>query len=306
MIVKRTDQRNTSDRSSAHAALNSNISERVFETHKYEGRFGKIRDEGNTLAMKKLMPESLLHYRFRGTTLPYEELLTALKNISIDKVTTHAAPAVKKIDTSAPMDIGMAAGTDGEETFEEGYGKASELAVQAVSEGTGGKGGWNGGKSPSWSVQKYFSSGKVEKGANRAKKGRRKVAKATPQFAGAVGNLSTSRRKGRSWNRSLNAVEEDRGDISEEEHEDDDELHAWCLLKESDEESAHESLVSVDNKSCAAPRKVIEGKDIWVNIRATTDTGAAGHVMPAKMFPRVKLKDLGEETIPIMKECTDA
>ena len=43
------------------------------------------------------------------------------------------------------------------------------------------------------------------------------------------------------------------------------------------------------NISCASPRKVIEVKDNWVNIRATMDTGAAGHVMPAEMFPRVKL-----------------
>ena len=36
-------------------------------------------------------------------------------------------------------------------------------------------------------------------------------------------------------------------------------------------------------------RKVNEVKDNWVNIRATTDTAAAGHVMPAEMFPRVKV-----------------
>ena len=42
-------------------------------------------------------------------------------------------------------------------------------------------------------------------------------------------------------------------------------------------------------KTCASPRKVIEVKDNWVNIRATMDTRAAGHVMPAEMFPRVKL-----------------
>ena len=89
------------------------------------------------------MPESLLNYRFRGTTLPHEELLIALENIVIDKVTTHSTSKVKKIDTSAPMEIGMAAGTEGEETFEEGYRKTSERAVH---EGTGAKGGWNGGK----------------------------------------------------------------------------------------------------------------------------------------------------------------
>ena len=65
----------------------------------------------------------------------------------------------------------MAAGTDSEETFEDGHGTASELAVQAVYKGTGGRGGWSGGKGPSWSAQTYFNSGKGEKGANRAKKG---------------------------------------------------------------------------------------------------------------------------------------
>ena len=136
MIVRRHDQKNTSDRSSANAALISNISERdrakdegpfdgilrnfINEMNKYEGRFGKIRDEEQTPAAKQLMLESLLNYRFRGTTLPYEELLIAL---TVDKVTTQSASKVKKVDTSAPMEFAMAAGTDGEETFEEGYGK---------------------------------------------------------------------------------------------------------------------------------------------------------------------------------------
>ena len=50
---------------------------------------------------------------------------------------------MKNIDTSAPLEIGMAAGIDGEEAFEEGCGKASALAVQAVYKGTGAKGGRN-------------------------------------------------------------------------------------------------------------------------------------------------------------------
>ena len=178
MIVRRYDQRNTSDRSSTYAALISNISEQLDdilrnftnETNKDEGRFGKIRDEEKILAVKKLVPESLLNCRFRGTTLPSDESLIALENIIIDKVTTHSAK-VKRIDTSAPVEIGMAAGTDGEETFEEGHGKASEIAVQAMYKGTGAKGGWSGGNGTSWSVQKHFNSGKGEKGANRAGKG---------------------------------------------------------------------------------------------------------------------------------------
>ena len=68
MIVRRYDARNTSDRSSTYAALISNISERhrakdveqfddilrnfINETHKYEGRFGKTRDEEKILAVK--------------------------------------------------------------------------------------------------------------------------------------------------------------------------------------------------------------------------------------------------------------
>ena len=76
--------------------------------------------------------------------------------------------------------------------------------------------------------------------------------------------------------RSLNAVDEDKGDISEAEREDEHELHAWCLLEESENEQwqeviskksklklkelAHESLLSVENNSCASPRKVIAPK----------------------------------------------
>ena len=67
-------------------------------------------------------------------------------------------------------------------------------------------------------------------------------------------------------------------------------LHAWCLLEESENEQwqevtskksklkkkkkrlDHESLLSVENNSGVPPRKVIEVKDNWVNIRATMDT----------------------------------
>ena len=107
----------------------------INETNKYEGGFGKIRNEEKILAVKRLMPERLLNYRLRGTTLPYEELLIALVNIIIDMVTTHSASKVKNIDTSAPMEIGMDAGTDGEEAFDVEYGKTFEFAVQAVYKG---------------------------------------------------------------------------------------------------------------------------------------------------------------------------
>ena len=70
-----------SDKKSAYAAQNSNISEkdrakdvehfddilRTFtnEMNKFENRFGKIKDEEKMLAVKKLMPQSLLNYSFK-------------------------------------------------------------------------------------------------------------------------------------------------------------------------------------------------------------------------------------------------
>ena len=86
-------------------------------------------------------------------------------------------------------------------------------------------------------------------------------------------------------------------------------------IKMKDEEICPRVIVlSVEENSCASPRKVIEVKDKWVIIRATVDTGCR-HVMLAEMFPRVKLdrrsatkafvaaneekiKDLREKTLP--------
>ena len=110
-----------------------------------------------------------------------------------------------------------------------------------------------------------------------------------------------------------------------------EDLQAWCLLEESENEQWQEviskrnkqktrktnkmSLLSVENSQSLQPKKVVEMKDKWVKVRATMDTGAAGHVMPETMFPHVKLerrtspkkfvaangdqiKDLGEKSIP--------
>ena len=114
-----------SGNTTANAALISNISERdrakdveqfddilrtsSNETNKFENRFGTIRDEEKMLAVKKLLPESLLTCRFRGTTMSYSELLVALEITIIDKVATVPTARNKKIDASAPMEIGMAA-----------------------------------------------------------------------------------------------------------------------------------------------------------------------------------------------------
>ena len=80
---------------------------------KFETRFGAIRGEEKMLAVKKIMPESLLNYRFRGTAMPYGEIISAVENIIVDKVSTVPSSKNRRNDTSAPMEIGMAAKEDG-------------------------------------------------------------------------------------------------------------------------------------------------------------------------------------------------
>ena len=153
-----------SDNKSAYAALISNISGRdrakeveqfddilrtlIKEMNKFENRFGKIRDEEKMFAVKKLMPESLLKCRFRGTTMSYSDLLVALENIIIDKVVTSPVARSRNNDKSAPMEIGMSAKEDGENASQEEDQRIVDFALQAVSKGTG-KGKWSfakGGK----------------------------------------------------------------------------------------------------------------------------------------------------------------
>ena len=127
------------------------------------------------------------------------------------------------------------------------------------------------------------------------------------------------------------AIDEDDSENVEESAEDEDDLQAWCLLEESENEQWQEvisrrnkqrvkranqaSLLSVESSQNLSPKKIVEVRDKWVKVRVTTDSGAAGHVMPETMFPRVKLerrtspkkfvaangeqiKDLGEKNIP--------
>ena len=123
------------------------------------------------------MPESLLNYRIRGT---YSEVVVALENIVVDKVSTVPSSKNRRNDTSGPMEVGMAAKEEGESASQEGDERIVDLALQAVYKGTGkgtwdsaevkiwnetgDKGGKDGGKN-SW----QRNSGK--KGGKRARKG---------------------------------------------------------------------------------------------------------------------------------------
>ena len=58
------------------------------------------------------MPESLLNFRFRRTTLKYQELLIALEKHH-RQGSTAGAIRQKKVETRAPMEIEMAGGMTG-------------------------------------------------------------------------------------------------------------------------------------------------------------------------------------------------
>ena len=51
--------------------------------------------------------------------MSYSELIIALENIIVDKVSTVPSSENRRIDTSAPMEIGMAAKEDGESASQE-------------------------------------------------------------------------------------------------------------------------------------------------------------------------------------------
>ena len=86
----------------------------INEMSKFESRFGATRDEEKMLVVKKLMPESLLNYRSRGTTMSYSEIIITLENILVDKVSTIPSSRSRRNDTGAPMEIGIAAKEGGE------------------------------------------------------------------------------------------------------------------------------------------------------------------------------------------------
>ena len=68
----------------------------INEMNKFESKFGSIRDEEKMLAVKKFMPESLLNYRSRGTIMSYSEIIIALENMIVDKVSR--VPLSKKTE----------------------------------------------------------------------------------------------------------------------------------------------------------------------------------------------------------------
>ena len=101
-------------------------------------------------------------------------------------------------------------------------------------------------------------------------------------------------------------MDEDDSENVEEPTENEENLQAWCILEESENEQWQEvisrrnkqrvkknnqaSLLSVESSHSLSPKKIVEVKDKCVKVRDTMDSGAAGHVMPETMLPRVKLE----------------
>ena len=158
-------------------------------------------DAEKMLAVKKLMPESLLNYRFTETTVSYSEITIALENIIVDKVSTVPSSKNRRNDTSAPMEIGMAAKEDGESASQEGDQRIME----------------NG------------DSAKVKIGMRRE-----------------TGHIAAWCRK-KGGNRKLYAVDEDDGENAEESTENEEDLQAWCLLEESENEQWQEVISKPPN-----------------------------------------------------------
>ena len=212
------------------------------EIKKFENRFGKM------LAVKKLMPESLLKYRLRGTTMLYSELIVALENIMVDKVVTDPTARNKKHDTSAPLEIGRAAKEDGENASQEGDERIMNIVLQAVYKGTskakcgfgtgqnwnekGGKGGKDGGENP-------WQRGSGKKGGKGQEKGGKGETR-TCWTCGMTGHIAAWCRKG--GNKNLYAIDEDDSENAEESAVNKEDPQAWCLLEESENEQWQEVI----------------------------------------------------------------
>ena len=157
--------------------------------------------------------------------MSYSELLIAVENIIVDKEVTVPTARNKKVDTSGPMEIGMAAKGDDDSAREEGDQIIVNLALQAVYTGSG-KGKWGSGEGQSWNGKGHhggkggndggkspLQKGNGKKGGKRQEKGVKGEARAC-WTCGKTGHIAASCRKG--GNRKLYAIEEEDHEYAEE------------------------------------------------------------------------------------------
>ena len=68
-----------------------------------------------------------------------------------------------------------------------------------------------------------------------------------------------------------------------------EDLHAWCLLEESENEQWQE-VISKQNKRKVKKVNQASLLSVESSHNSNPNSGAAGHVMPETMFPHVKLE----------------
>ena len=247
-----------SDTNSAHAALISNISERdrtkdmlqfhdiwrtfINETNKFENRFGIIRDKEKMLEVAKLMFEASYNSdseerRCRTANLSFE-------NVIFEKFTTVPTARNRKIDTSAPMEIGMAAKGDGEHvTRRRATNRGCRVAGCLQRNRQRKMGFWKGSelerkRIPRWqrckSGREAWQKGSVKKGSKGQEKGGKGETRAC-WTCGKTGHMlrGVEREK-------LVAIDEDDSENVEEATGNEEDLQAWCLSEESENEQWQE------------------------------------------------------------------
>ena len=118
------------------------------------------------------------------------------------------------------------------------------------------------------------------------------------------------------------AIDEDDSENLEEALDNEEDLRAWCLSEESENEQWQEaisrrdkqkvkksnqaSLLRVEHSHNSNPMKVIEVKDRWLKVRVTMDAGVMFHVKLERKTSSKKfvasngeqIKDLVEKNIP--------
>ena len=234
----------TSDQNSSHAALISNIRERdrakdveqfddivrTFTSKQQLRTVRKIRDQGEMLAVKKLMLEKLLNFRFDRTTLT-------------SSFTRFPVPTKrqKKVDTSAPTEIGVAERTFGQTRRLATHG----LALQAAYKGTD-RSNWQPGKGQSLNTRRYTSGWDAKCGGKSSRqrgnvktggKGTRKGGKGDNRkcwTCGKTGDIAALRPKGS--NKNFRTICDEENEVDGEALDNEEELQAWCLSEEREHE----------------------------------------------------------------------
>ena len=173
-----------------------------------------------------------------------------MENIIVDKVSTIPSSKSRRNDTSALMEFGMAAEEDGESVSQEGDQRIMDIALHAVYKGTG-KEKWGFSKGQNWNEK-----GGKDGGRNSWQKGSGKKG-GQGQENGGKGESRTcldvlQDRHIAAWcrkggNNILCANDEDDGENAEESTENEEDLQAWCLLEESENEQWQE-VISKQNK----------------------------------------------------------